>query len=61
MILKQALVGMLPWELYREVVSAAPKLKAIAQIPARLQKTTCLLRISIALCTGKLDARERVI
>lgn len=64
MILKQFLVGMLPWELCRvcrrEVVSAAPKLKAIAQTPASLWKMTCQLRMSAALCTSNLDAGERI-
>lgn len=44
----------------REVVSAAPKLKAIAQTPASLRKMTCQLRMSAALCTGKLDTGERI-
>lgn len=41
------------------MVSAASKLKAIAQTPASLWKMTHLLRMTAALCTGKLDARER--
>lgn len=44
----------------REVVSAAPKLKAIAQTPASLWKMTCQLRMSAALCTSNLDAGERI-
>lgn len=41
------------------MVSAALKLKAIAQIPASLLKMAYLLRMSTALCTGKLDVGER--